>query len=149
MLKFVATVVVLFLLSTTGFSEPKKKSPLLAASLSTVFFAGTGQFYNGDYLKGGIMLAIDIPVATFAAVSLIAFVASLHSDREGNLYIGDRDQDIAIAKSFFISYPAWLSYRIYSGVDAWRSAKRINKANLTLEPYVSHGARGAVLSLRF
>jgi hypothetical protein len=49
------------------FQKEDKKSPLLAGALSFVL-PGAGEFYNGDYIRAGIFVAIEAAVITTAVI---------------------------------------------------------------------------------
>ena len=49
------------------FQKEDKKSPLLAAALSFVL-PGAGEFYNGDYIRSAIFVAVEAAVVTTAVI---------------------------------------------------------------------------------
>ena len=99
------------------------KNPGVACILSLILFPGIGQFYNEQPGKGvGHIIA--------GAVGLSMYVdgskeITTYDSRSGYTTEQKNKNDAAIGAVLFLSF--W----IYSGVDAYNSAKEINKS-LTL-----------------
>lgn len=133
----------------------KKKNPMVALGLSFPMI-GTGQFYNGQYVKGTIQLG--------AAVVGLGFTLSASGDNEdrpdGNLDVDEDD---------WMSVPGYLLLfggAIWSLIDAPMSANKINKQNqvesfghllqldgdratLGMDPVASRNGLGTQITLRF
>ncbi len=132
------------------------KNPGVSFILSLTFL-GAGQLYNEQlkqaFVHWGLMLGSIFMV--LMALEDDVFVSS--PSVEPIFGIEDPDQDdFFIGAGIVIGLTNWLA----SVISAPISADRINQRNrrirslmmsdgLTLEPIISHGARGAVLSLRF
>ncbi len=147
-----------FVVGSQGSAEqvypPKKKNPWTAFGCS-FFLPGGGQLYNGQIGQASLHLGILLGAS-------VMVYAALEDDRvySTDILFGvddpDEDDDL-LWLGWVIGGANWL----VSVISAPISARRINKRNeqsraaslirdrLMLEPYVSHGARGAVLSLRF
>jgi len=91
------------------------KSPGVAFALSFLL-PGAGQFYNGDYLKGGVQFGI----ASIAAILIWSEIL-----QEAN-QPGTHETD---EQMLLIGYLIFASNWVWSFVDAPISAKRINKEN--------------------
>ncbi len=79
-----------------AFDNPKKKSPMLAGLLSLVI-PGAGQFYNEDYWKTAIFLALE------AAVITTAIIYDNKGDEQTEIFENFADQNWSVVR-----YAEWL-----------------------------------------
>ncbi|MDE0297579.1 MAG: hypothetical protein OXN17_02990 [Candidatus Poribacteria bacterium] len=133
----------------------QKKSPLVALGLSFPI-VGSGQFYNGNYVKGGAQLS-----AATVGLGLILSANGDNSDTpDGNLDADDDDWKNVPG------YVLLLGGAIWSLVDAPMSASRINReieresyghaiefdrdrSAFSIDSLTSRKRFGALLTLRF
>ncbi|MDE0043398.1 MAG: hypothetical protein OXT74_15270 [Candidatus Poribacteria bacterium] len=133
----------------------QKKSPLVALGLSFPI-VGSGQFYNGNYVKGAAQLS-----AATVGLGLILSASGDNSDTpDGNL---DADND---DWKNVPGYVLLLGGAIWSLIDAPMSASRINqeieresyghaiefdrnRTALSIDALASRKRLGAMLTLRF
>ncbi len=129
----------------------KEKDPGLAWFMSLVI-PGSGQFYNGQYVKGGIMMGIWAGSAT-------GMIINLHKANRHDEYAGCHHEETGKALQWFCLL---LLDDLWSMIDAPISANLINKRNrLSIKPDLSMTthtpvgypmqtpAIGATLSLTF
>ncbi len=135
--------------------QKSKKNPMVALGLSFPI-VGTGQFYNGQYIKGVAQMG--------AAVLGLGLVLSAGGDNtdspDGNL---DADND---DWKSIPGYVLLIGGTVWSLIDAPMSAKRINRQNqqfsyghlieldgergaLGIDPVTSRKRLGALFTLRF
>ncbi len=101
-----------------------QKNAGLAAVLSAVL-PGLGQIYNGQILKGMVLLIVSAPAAWFGFIFM--FFGSLAA-------AGGKPNDPTGAVMFLIGLGALVAAPIlwlYSVVNAYRTAERINQRQLT------------------
>jgi TM2 domain-containing membrane protein YozV len=94
-----------------SFQTGDKKSPLLAGILSLVL-PGTGEFYNGDYLKTAIFVTIE---ATVITVAVIYDKKGDNKTDEFRNYVDDYknpDHNWSVVK-----YAQWIIDTYYAGDD--------------------------------
>jgi TM2 domain-containing membrane protein YozV len=89
----------------------KRKHPVLAAAMSFVL-TGAGQAYNGQWVKGALMLG-----GTAASVVLLAIGT-----------FGAEDQEVHPAV-FVVGLVGTLGFPVWSMVDASLTSSRMNEAN--------------------
>ena len=140
---------------STVLVQKNKKNPMVALGLSFPI-VGSGQFYNGQYIKGVAQMG--------AAVVGLGLVLSAGGDNtdspDGNLDV-DNDDWRSIP-----GYVLLVGGTIWSLIDAPMSAKRINRQNMQfsyghlieldgerttvgIDPVTSRNRLGTVLTLRF
>lgn len=92
-----------------------RKEPVVACALS-IFLPGLGQFYNGQYAKGALMLGAFIAGALFM---LVAYVGD----------IMESNHDEAIHPQGTLGALIFFGTWIWSVIDAPISASKINRKN--------------------
>ena len=135
--------------------QKNKKNPMVALGLSFPI-VGSGQFYNGQYIKGVAQMG-----AAVLGLGLVLSAGGDNSDTpEGNIDADNDDWRSIPGYVLLIGGAAW------SLIDAPMSAKRINRQNmqfshghlieldgerasLGIDPVTSRKRLGAMLTLRF
>jgi len=102
----------------SNLNDSKYKNPGTAL-LWSILIPGAGQFYNGQYGKGLLMLGID--AVAFAAISTYGY--STYTSYYG-YYSSTEPTDV-----FYIGMAAILANSLWSILDASKSAKEINRKN--------------------
>ena len=143
-LKYLAFLVCLLILITafpvSAHQDPfAKKNPVIASVLSLCMVGG-GQFYNDQYTKG----------AMFYTAGLIGSGMFVFSAIDDYNHGSDIDQDNGRG---LVGLVIWSVAITASSIEAYYAAKKINERierfDLSIKPYTSPKARGAMLSLRF
>ena len=126
---------------------PDVKNPTVSC-LFSIFLVGAGQFYNEEPGKGILFFLMGM-------TGWGMFIVGSLDDAD---YGYDRDRNNGMAGFGLV---LWGTLAIVSPIEAYYSAKAINKRNrqnqgislirerLLLAPYTSREASGAMLSLRF
>ncbi len=120
-----------------------KKSPGAAAFMSG-FFPGIGQFYNGQYLKGGLFIGGEFLLLQATAS------AAKNAIKSSSKYF------FAGAESLGFFVGLWFAVRIWGVVDAFTSAMDINEQQnreqnktVSLLYFPKDGVQNVGLSIHF
>jgi hypothetical protein len=115
-----------------------KKSAALSCVLSLLVFPGTGQFYNGDLVKGGIMAGVGV-------LGLVLMFSD--SDSYDDPYYGYYDEP---SDWQTIGSVIYLGNWVWSSIDAPLSSNSINrKRGYSEMPQSAPGARLVVARVEF
>lgn len=122
---------VCFFMQISAQNTVKEKDPGVAWLMSLVV-PGAGQFYNGQYVKGGIMMGVWAGCVTSIAVGAYR---SNHNNRDN--YECDHENGGLILTGMFF----YLIDELWSTIDAPISANRINKKNRLMSWQIGKNSR--------
>ena len=143
MFRVVVSTLIVFSLVTSLSEAQTKKEPIVSLLLS-VLVSGGGQFYNGQTVRGTIMLGTEI-----AALVVVSKTSGDNISFLGETI--DVDEDDAFGGFMAL---VWLGNKIWSAKNAYGSAKRLNlergfTANLQFRGINSRYRKGIMVSYGF
>jgi hypothetical protein len=119
----------------------RRRSPGLALLFSFIGPSG-GQWYNGQYVKAGIMLGTSVGLLGVYVYGLVDYVACDDAYYFGDDYYyddyDDCDASLAVAAIGLVGY---MGVYIWSLIDAPTSAARINRRNAAMRTSMEFGPR--------